>query len=84
VTAVSAAAGAGPASKAPTAEPINTEDTENPVPTLEDLPEVRSDTGGRFIIRNSWGTAWGDKGFGYASEAYITAAFFNESYGISL
>ena len=41
-------------------------------------------TDGRFIIRNSWGTGWGDQGFGYASEAYITAAFFNESYGISL
>lgn len=39
---------------------------------------------GRFIIRNSWGTAWGDQGFAYASEAYINAAFFNESYGISL
>jgi C1A family cysteine protease len=38
----------------------------------------------RFIMRNSWGTAWGDKGFAYASEAYINAAFFNESYGVTL
>jgi len=39
---------------------------------------------GRFIIRNSWGTGWGDKGFAYASQAYINAAFFNESYGITV
>lgn len=38
----------------------------------------------RFIVRNSWGTAWGDKGFAYASEAYIAAGFFNESYGVTL
>lgn len=38
----------------------------------------------RFIVRNSWGTGWGDKGFGYASEAYIKAGFFNESYGATL
>jgi hypothetical protein len=38
----------------------------------------------RFIIRNSWGTAWGDKGFAYASEAYINAGFFNESYGATV
>jgi C1A family cysteine protease len=39
---------------------------------------------GRFIIRNSWGTIWGDAGFGYASEAYINVGFFNESYGVTL
>jgi C1A family cysteine protease len=38
----------------------------------------------RFILRNSWGTGWGDKGFAYASEGYINAGFYNESYGVTL
>jgi len=39
---------------------------------------------GRFIVRNSWGTNWGDRGFGYVSPAYIAAGFFDESYGVTL
>jgi len=38
---------------------------------------------GSFIVRNSWGTGWGDKGFGYASLAYAQAAF-TEAYGIEV
>ena len=37
----------------------------------------------RFIVRNSWGTGWGDKGFGYASLAYAQDAF-TEAYGIAV
>jgi Papain family cysteine protease len=34
-----------------------------------------------FIIRNSWGAAWGHKGFAYASYEYAMDAF-HEAYGI--
>jgi hypothetical protein len=37
----------------------------------------------RIIIRNSWGTGWGDKGFAYASLDYAQAAF-TEAYGIQV
>ena len=40
-------------------------------------------TADRFIVRNSWGTNWGDKGFAYASLAYAKDAF-TEAYGISV
>lgn len=36
-----------------------------------------------FIIRNSWGIQWGDKGFAYASNDYTEAAF-SEAYGAVL
>ncbi|MBA3244884.1 MAG: C1 family peptidase [Actinobacteria bacterium] len=34
-----------------------------------------------FIVRNSWGAAWGDKGFAHASVAYAQDAF-TEAYGV--
>ncbi|MGH2847964.1 MAG: C1 family peptidase [Thermoleophilaceae bacterium] len=37
----------------------------------------------RFVVRNSWGTSWGDGGFGYASLAYAQDAF-TEAYGVSV
>jgi len=36
----------------------------------------------RFIVRNSWGTAWGDGGYAYASVSYAEQAF-TESYGVA-
>lgn len=36
-----------------------------------------------FIVRNSWGTGWGDKGFAYATNDYAQRAF-TESYGAVL
>lgn len=36
-----------------------------------------------FVVRNSWGTGWGDKGFAYASNAYAAAAF-TEAYGVNI
>jgi hypothetical protein len=38
---------------------------------------------GRFLVRNSWGAGWGDRGFGYASLAYAQEAF-TEAYGIEV
>jgi hypothetical protein len=34
-----------------------------------------------LIVRNSWGTGWGDRGFAYASEDYARKAF-TEAYGV--
>ena len=34
-----------------------------------------------FIVRNSWGTGWGDKGFAYAADTYAQPAF-TEAYGV--
>jgi C1A family cysteine protease len=39
---------------------------------------------GRFIVRNSWGVGFGDKGFAYVKPSYIQAAFFDEAYGVTV
>jgi hypothetical protein len=44
------------------------------------LVGYRSD---RFIVRNSWGTDWGDGGFAYASLGYAQEAF-TEAYGVEV
>ena len=41
------------------------------------------DVDGRFIVRNSWGTGWDDKGFAYAADSYAQPAF-TEAYGVVL
>ena len=38
---------------------------------------------GRFIVRNSWGIGWGDKGFAYAADGYAQPAF-TEAFGVVL
>lgn len=39
-------------------------------------------TSDRFIVRNSWGTGWGDDGYAYASLDYAEKAF-TEAYGVT-
>jgi len=64
--------------------------------TRGELAEYRRDTvrGGHavcvvgytpesFIVRNSWGSTWGDQGFAYARDAYCRQAF-TEGYGAVL
>lgn len=38
---------------------------------------------GAFIVRNSWSTGWGDKGFAYAADSYAQPAF-TEAFGVVL
>jgi Papain family cysteine protease len=85
------------ATKGPILTRLDVDDTwQNATATKGVLEEYKPDTAmgghavafvgyrpGRFIVRNSWGTGWGDRGFGYASLAYAQEAF-TEAYGIEV
>jgi hypothetical protein len=85
------------ATKGPILTRLNVDDTwQNATATSGNLDDYKEDTkrGGhavalvgyrpdRFIVRNSWGTDWGDRGFAYASLAYAQEAF-TEAYGVEL
>jgi hypothetical protein len=85
------------ATKGPILTRLNVDDTwQNARATKGVLEEYREETAGgghavalvgyrpgRFIVRNSWGTSWGDKGFAYASLAYAQEAF-TEAYGVEV
>ncbi len=40
-------------------------------------------TASSFIVRNSWGTTWGDMGFAHAADRYARDAF-TEAYGVTV
>jgi C1A family cysteine protease len=85
------------ATKGPILTRLTVDDTwQNATDTVGVLEEYKEDTAtgghavaivgyrpGRFIVRNSWGTGWGDKGFAYASLAYAQEAF-TEAYGVEV
>jgi hypothetical protein len=85
------------ATKGPILTRLDVDDTwQNATATKGMLDEYKQDTAmgghavafvgyrpGRFIVRNSWGMGWGDRGFGYASLAYAQEAF-TEAYGIEV
>jgi Papain family cysteine protease len=85
------------ATKGPILTRLDVDDTwQNATATKGVLEEYKPDTAmgghavafvgyrpGRFIVRNSWGTGWGDRGFGYPSLAYAQEAF-TEAYGVEV
>ncbi len=85
------------ATKGPILTRLDVDETwDSATATAGNLDDYKSDTAqgghavavvgyrpGRFIIRNSWGLGWGDKGFAYASLAYAQDAF-TEAYGVEL
>jgi hypothetical protein len=55
-----------------------------PVPGGHAVCIVGYRTDGSFIVRNSWGKDWGDGGFAYVTPDYVKAAFFPESYVLTV
>ena len=55
----------------------------NLVVGYNDSTQNRDGSAGAFIVRNSWGTSWGDKGYGYMPYGYASGGYMQTCYVIT-
>jgi C1A family cysteine protease len=55
----------------------------NLVVGYNDSTQNRDGSAGAFIVRNSWGTSWGDKGYGYMPYGYASGGYMAACYVIT-